>query len=122
MPGKISGHLALIVPGAAGGSDVPYIKSLAKRLFDAGLLVAILNRRGTTAHTPLKTSEPLQYAKTKDLAEAIRSIPLDCTAKNVRFCYIFCGVASIGANLLLKTLGEHPNCGVSFFFGQRLRF
>jgi predicted alpha/beta-fold hydrolase len=109
LPGKISGHLALIIPGAAGGSDVPYIKSLAKRLYDAGFLVAILNRRGTTAHTPLKTSEPLQYAKTKDLAEAIALLQ-----RTFPDFVIFAVGASIGANLLLKTLGEHPNCGVSF--------
>ncbi len=109
LPGKISGHLALIIPGAAGGSDVPYVKSLAKRLFDAGFLVAILNRRGTTAHTPLKTSEPLQYAKTEDLAEAIALL-----RKTFPDFVIFAVGVSIGANLLLKTLGEHPNCGVSF--------
>ena len=88
LPGKISGHLALIIPGAAGGSDVPYIKSLAKRLFDAGFLVAILNRRGTTAHTPLKTSE----LRASAVCENKRFGRSHCTAaKNVpRFCY-FCG-------------------------------
>jgi hypothetical protein len=108
-PGKISGHLALIIPGAAGGSDVPYVKSLAKRVFDAGFSVAILNRRGTTAYTPLKTSEPLQYAKTTDLTEAILLL-----RKIFPDFIIFAVGVSIGANLLLKTIGEHPKCGVSF--------
>jgi len=108
-PGKLSSHVALVIPGAAGGSDVPYVRSLAKRLFDAGFSVAILNRRGTTAHTPLKTSEPLQYAKTADLLGAIEML----RQKFSGFTIFAVGV-SIGANLLLKTLGEHPNCGVSF--------
>jgi predicted alpha/beta-fold hydrolase len=109
LPGKLSGHLALIVPGAAGGSDVPYVKSLAKRLFDAGFLVAIMNRRGTTAHTPLKTCEPLQYAKTSDLSGAIALL-----RENFPDFIFFAVGVSIGANLLLKTLGEHPNCGITF--------
>ena len=71
--------------------------------------MAILNRRGTTAHTPLKTSEPLQYAKTADLLGAIEML----RQKYSGFTIFAVGV-SIGANLLLKTLGEHPNCGVSF--------
>jgi predicted alpha/beta-fold hydrolase len=108
-PGKLSNHLALVIPGAAGGSDVPYVRSLAKRLFDAGFLVAILNRRGTTAHTPLKTSEPLQYAKTSDLLAAIALLQETFPG----FTMFAVGV-SIGANLMLKTLGEHPDCGVTF--------
>lgn len=107
--GKLSSHIALIVPGAAGGSDVPYVKSLAKRLFEAGFLVAILNRRGTTAHTPLKTGEPLQHAKTVDLLEAVT-----CLRETFPGFTIFAVGVSIGANLLLKTLGDHPDCGVSF--------
>jgi len=108
-PGKLSSHLVLVIPGASGGSDVAYVRSLAKRLFDAGFLVAILNRRGTTAHTPLKTSEPLQYAKTSDLMEAIALLQ-----ETFPGFTIFAVGVSIGANLLLKTLGNHPNCGVTF--------
>ena len=92
--------LLVLIHGLTGTADSPYIRATATAALAAGYPVLRLNLRGAGASRPLCR---LQYhaGRTEDLADALAALP-DALTRNGIVAMGF----SLGANLLLKFLGE----------------
>lgn len=94
--------LVMLVHGVTGSEQSPYITSTAAYLLELGFPVVRLNLRGAG---PSRSLCRLQYhaGQTADIGDAIASLPKQLTAGGI----VAVGY-SLGANLVLKFLGE---CG-----------
>jgi predicted alpha/beta-fold hydrolase len=94
--------LVMLVHGVTGSELSPYVTSTAACCLTLGFPVVRLNLRGAGPSRPLCR---LQYhaGQTEDLKDAIASLPTELTSGGI----VAVGY-SLGANLLLKFLGE---CG-----------
>lgn len=92
--------LLLLIHGLTGTEDSPYIRSSAAAALAASYPVLRLNLRGAGPSRPLCQ---LQYhaGRTEDLADALAALPERLTRNGI----VAMGF-SLGANLLLKFLGE----------------
>jgi uncharacterized protein len=99
-PGPTDRPLLVLIHGLTGTEASPYIRASAAASLAEGYPVLRLNLRGAGASRPLCR---LQYhaGRTEDLADALAALP-EALARNGIVVMGF----SLGANLVLKFLGE----------------
>lgn len=99
-PAQSEKPLLVLVHGLTGTEDSPYVRASAAAALAAAYPVLRLNLRGAG---PARTLCRLQYhaGRTEDLADALAALPTAATRNGI----VAMGF-SLGANLLLKFLGE----------------
>jgi len=97
--------ILVIAPGLTGGSESIYVRNITMIAVEQGYSVVVVHGRGLNG-TPLTTPLPNCLGNTKDFAQAVEHIKNSCPDAHI------VGVGfSMGANLLLKYLGETgENC------------
>jgi predicted alpha/beta-fold hydrolase len=94
--------LVMLVHGVTGSESSPYVTGTAAHCLALGFPVVRLNLRGAGPSRPLCRRQ-YHAGQTDDLRDAIASLPMELTSGGI----VAVGY-SLGANLLLKFLGE---CG-----------
>ena len=112
--------LIILIHGLTGSENSTNIVSAALFFIQLGWRVLRLNLRGSTPTRP-GTSGHYHAGKTDDLVDALRNLPDDLTSNGI----ILIG-HSLGANLILKFLGEEQDhlsvlCGVAISSPLNLR-
>ncbi|XP_076886106.1 uncharacterized protein LOC143535851 [Bidens hawaiensis] len=92
--------IIILVPGLTSHSDTPYVKHVAYKMAEYGWNVVISNHRGL-AGVPLTSDCIFTPGWTEDIREVVNH--LHCTHPEAP---LFAIGTSIGANILVKYLGE----------------
>ncbi|XP_048589593.1 monoacylglycerol lipase ABHD2 [Nematostella vectensis] len=93
----------IIVPGIANCSDTKYVRTFAGYALKHGFRVAVLDHLGAREHIALTSPRIFTYGSTGELAEMVGQVLANYN------CHNLIGVGfSMGANVLLKYLGEEP--------------
>ena len=96
------GDVAVLVHGLGGSAESPQVRRIAAKLRDQGIRTFRLNLRGCGAGKGL--SKKIYHAgRSEDLHAAMELIRDLCPGSPV-----FLGGFSLGGNIVLKWLGEHP--------------
>lgn len=100
----------LIVPGVTGGSNDPYIKVMCHRANKEGYISVVINGLITKDSTETHTRDyrVLDFSDSSVLRDSIDKIH-ELFGDN---CEIYGVGFSLGANHLLRYLGDHPDAGV----------
>jgi predicted alpha/beta-fold hydrolase len=92
--------LAILIHGLTGSADSTYVRATARHLLERGHRVLRLNLRGAGSSGP--TCRFSYHAgRAQDVRDAIAALPADLVGEGV-----LAMAFSLGANLLLKLLGE----------------
>ncbi|EQC32277.1 hypothetical protein SDRG_10025 [Saprolegnia diclina VS20] len=91
----------LLLHGLTGGSSEVYIRATAVKLLAAGWRVVVMNARGC-AQTPVRTPKLFCGAYTQDVRETVQYL----RQVHVPTAPLLAGGFSLGANILLKFVGE----------------
>ncbi|XP_078343367.1 monoacylglycerol lipase ABHD2-like isoform X1 [Oculina patagonica] len=94
----------VIVPGIANCTETKYVRTFANYAIGQGFTVAVLNHLGAKKEAGLSTPRIFTYGGTEELAAVVTH--LTSVVKHKRLI----GVGfSMGANILIKYLGEEPS-------------
>ncbi|XP_046334830.2 monoacylglycerol lipase ABHD2-like [Haliotis rufescens] len=105
----------LVCPGIANSSENPYIRTFADAAVRGGYRVAVLNHLGVLADQKLTSPRVFDYGSTQEfhhMVEDMRKIYPNSSFLAVGF--------SMGANIITKYLGEHPDHQKHFICGMSL--
>ncbi|XP_047129014.1 monoacylglycerol lipase ABHD2 isoform X1 [Hydra vulgaris] len=105
----------VVVPGICNHSENKYIKVFAQHMNQHGYKVAVLNHTGALKNVPLTRPRIFTYGYTDDLDLVVS----DLIVKNPGEKLIGIGF-SLGANVLMKYLGEKPERQLNFLFAASL--
>lgn len=104
----------VIVPGIANCSETQYVRTFADYAMNQGFRVAVLNHLGAKKKEGLSTPRLFTYGGTEELDAVVTHLTSKLNHKRL------VGVGfSMGANILMKYLGEIPSrqeyfeCGIS---------
>ncbi|XP_046334850.1 monoacylglycerol lipase ABHD2-like [Haliotis rufescens] len=105
----------LVCPGIANCSESPYIRTLVHMAQRGGYRVAVLNHLGALRDVELTSPRIFDYGSTQEfhhMVEDMRKIYPNSSFLAVGF--------SMGANIITKYLGEHPDHQKHFICGMSL--
>jgi len=104
----------VVVPGIANCTETKYVRTFSGYALFQGFRVAVLNHLGAKKKESLSTPRIFTYGGTEELAAVVNHLTSELNHKRL------IGVGfSMGANILIKYLGEEPSrqdyfeCGIS---------
>ena len=100
--GHGEGPIVLLLHGLAGSPESPYIKGLMQQLNVQDWRTVLMQYRGSSG-VPNRSSHTYHLGQSDDLDAAIHYLQDRFPDKR-----LFCVGFSMGGNILLKWLGEHP--------------
>jgi len=100
--GKGEGPIVIILHGMAGSATSPYVKGIMQNIAARGWRGVLMYYRGCSGE-PNRLQQTYHFGKTTDLNDVLNY--LHSTHPNTK---IFAAGYSMGANVLLKWLGETP--------------
>ncbi len=100
-----SAPVVLILHGLEGSSRRRYVRSVARRLLEAGVLACAMNFRGCSG-TPNREPRFYHSGETADPAHVLGLLRRRFKGRRIGAIGF-----SLGGNVLLKLLGEHPEGG-----------
>ncbi|XP_067653028.1 monoacylglycerol lipase ABHD2-like [Haliotis asinina] len=108
-------YTMLVCPGIANCSESPYIRTLVHMAQRSGYRVAVLNHLGALRDVALTSPRIFDYGSTTEfhyMVEDMRKMYPNSSFLAVGF--------SMGANIITKYLGEHPDNQKHFICGMSL--
>ncbi|XP_046543727.1 monoacylglycerol lipase ABHD2-like [Haliotis rubra] len=113
---RSGGDLSMLVcPGIANSSENPYIRAFAAVAVRDGYRVAVLNHLGVLADQKLTSPRVFDYGSTTEFHHMVE----DMMKMYPNSSFLAVGF-SMGANIITKYLGEHPDNQKHFICGMSL--
>ncbi|XP_057307324.1 monoacylglycerol lipase ABHD2-like [Hydractinia symbiolongicarpus] len=112
---KETSKTILVVPGICNHAENVYIRAFSSHMTNLGYTVVIFNHTGALKSIELKKPKIFTYGQTDDLDFVVQTL---LRTRNVK--KLIAVGFSLGANILMKYLGEKPNRQENFYFAASI--